>query len=1037
MDLETILSSVLSPHTSIEGRQIAHQHLEAFKQRPDALELCMELFTKESTGAKREALMHFALRSCIELLRLHGSQIAPHRIAALRQFVFQILHPSYLASSRLVENTAVLLVVELVKCDAQYLTLFDQLFAKLKSRVDEEWFYASRVLCELGELLSDEDAEEISNARRALVCKYLAANSCKQAWEYTLQHLEREVRALSNELALAQSIRLASELIKWTTFVANNAGELTRCLRLVEQCCAAVCPTRVVQAAFHCYLRLCEQARLPPDVVLALHRSIVSCLTNRAYRNENEFSLGNEVFSVFLDRHAKCLTEVRVPDWLAALETFTVQAKAQMSTLNDYLELWKNLLSRKTVVLTPVLLSQLAQLCIVSSGTVVDVEEEDAEEPQMKNLMRELIKQEPDVAVRALTSFLPSLNETQTLFVLECISIALTDKQLDAFAEQTGGALSASLASLLDCVVSAALTLPCTTHKLKMLHHVHTLYEKRSAYLSRALQYLVEQAVNEQHPQDIKKRAACNLLYLLRRVHKANNRSVFVLPQLVQRMSQQFHTLQGTERFVLLDCVLVAGKALPTEAERAELTRQVLSEPFSVLQELAPHMLQTGTALLATSPAPPQVAIPSWDARGYFADAHFLPDASRRFLFAFMALSTCAKDGQLTPAMWTQLAPLALATLRAVDDMREPWALIIHPVDARVLFGGKLADAMEGFLESLAAYGKDVLGLARMPIISLLSCLRTCALELVKELSHRALLTAEMEAQLFYTAPQIEHRHLAMLLAHVARVPNACLQHVSVRLQTPFPQQPHEWHVHVHPTCEREEAESAERAAISGLELAFVRVLAQREPPQEDALQWLSERLCSQDDHAVRLAAQALLDKYAPRFPAALLARITLPFCARAYATITDEPLRNFAIDVCADVTCRTVFGVGVKDYSHAPGMPHNQGKKKPAKKPPMDLQHLTLCFGAARVQAFIAELNTAGKSEKVFRSLVHDLMQQAHAASATTTAAKPPKDVKKKKRKKKGGNNNASLAAQPPWHGAQNAADLGVSKLFLDDDDL
>jgi hypothetical protein len=631
---------------------------------------------------------------------------------------------------------------------------------------------------------------------------------------------------------------------------------------------------------------------------------------------------------------------------------------------------------------------------------------------------------------------------------------------------------------------------PISGDKLKLLHASHRLFEVRANYFALALEFFASSAlatsnegtqVNRKTFRDVRKRAAALLLSILRRVSERKVDNAFlsstVLPTLIQRVSAAFTTLDGPEKFVLLECILVAGKALPSEQDRSDLTRTILSEPFqtfaSLKDQVFSRLLEHET--LGTAP---RSQVP-WQSRGYFVDVEVLPLASKQFCYSLMTLSTCSQDGQLTAEMWAQLVPLALEVVFQLDSLwANPsitaWALIIHPVDAICLMGGRMAETMETFVEGLDDFGDSILGAERCAVLAFLSSARSCALELLKN-AWTALpgsINVQQAAGLLSHINTMEHRHLAILLGAVPFHlidPKGLFEQLIVTLmeRLRMPRTP-AWSIRPFPNCSKELFEDVDDAAYAALEIAFAKLLRLACPldaaapgPSEAVLTALCERLASKDIHTVRHAAATIHERCFPlnRLNPTQMSSLVMRGCLAGMIKSDEKGQDSRPVfDLTVETLSRLIFGIGPKELGKVKQQAL-RGTNKGAW-----ITNLSAVLGNGPVAKFSEEMNGI-HSEKAFKGLVQDLMEQAIAAlrssGATGAATSAGGDLngptapgasskrnRRKKNKNKSGeemqteDNKGAAAvgqAQPSWHDATSARDLGTLLLFGagDDDDL
>ncbi|KAH9255192.1 hypothetical protein BASA81_006632 [Batrachochytrium salamandrivorans] len=727
----TLLQQCLAANISPEQRQLAHLSLEQFKQRPDVLERSLELYFNElnNNPQPRDFVLHFALRTCTQLVRMFYPTFPAVKSQLVKQQLLLVLDSPLLAGMRLVESTAIVLGGEILKQDAEFQLFFDELIAKYKQTGNQT---VSKLLCDFSESLFEDDDDLLTTVRRSTLSKYMNAQFGPQVLPLALLQVEYELSVMNNELKMAQALVLASECLRWNPPFTSLSQE-QNALALFERCCENPhFPSLVIQSAFLALKHYSWGGKVNHSLIYSLvHRQVVSRSPTQ-YHNPQEFQLANELFLTLIQRHYANLPK----SWQADMEKMTTLGLPPV-ILNDYLGVWKDLLGKKPngISIVQSWMVTLVKLCLVQDEHHEDGDEdEENDEPfesQKPLLMKELVKQYGEsILMIVLDALQQSLTGTQQWFLIESTCNGMTDKQLELLRQGNKGKFVELCLQLLDWVFKAS---PTSAQELKVLHASHALFETKTAFLSKALQFYVDCAVDVRLPGPVKKRAACHLLDALR---KKSSKDLFILPSLVQRVSSVFPTLIGPERFVLLECILVAGHSLPTAVERVELTRQVLAEPFQTLNETGPEVLQQRFLAVAVSGSKPKPTKP-WDQRGYFVDVDYLPPSSKRFIVSLMTISTCAKDGQLTEQMWQQLLPIALACL---DTLNGLWMestpnplLVVHPVDCRMLFGSRVAETMETFMDHLVQFGESTLGVERMAVSTLLSCVRTCCLELIKE----------------------------------------------------------------------------------------------------------------------------------------------------------------------------------------------------------------------------------------------------------------------------------------------------------------
>lgn len=1051
----TLLSQCLAANISPEQRQLAHLNLEQFKQRPDVLERSLELYFAElnSNPQPRDFVLHFALRTCAQLVRMFYPTFPPAKSQLVKQQLLLALDSPVLGGMRLVESTAIVLGGEILKQDAEFQLFFDELIAKYKQTGNQT---VSKLLCDFSESLFEDDDDLLTTTRRSSLSKYMNSQFGPQVLPLALLQVEYELSVMNNEVKMAQALVLASECLRWNP-PFSSASQEQNALALFERCCENPhFPSTVIQSAFVALKHYAWGGKINHSLVYALvHRQVVSRPPTQ-YHNPHEFQLANELFLTLVQRHHASLPK----SWQLDMEKMTALGLPGV-VLNDYLGAWRELIAKKPsgVAVSQSWMVTLVKLCLVQDDHHEDGDE-DGDEPfesQKPLLVKELVKQHGEaMLVIVLDALQQQLSHAQQWFLVEGTCNGMSDKQLDLVRQGSKGKFPELCVQLLDWVFKSP---PTSAQELKVLHSSHALFETKTAFLSKALQFYVDCAVDVRLPALVKKRAACHLLDALR---KKSSKDLFILPSLVQRVSSVFPTLIGPERFVLLECILVAGHALPTAAERVELTRQVLAEPFQTLNETGPEVLQQRFLAVDGSGSKPKPSKP-WDQRGYFVDVEYLPASSKRFIVSLMTISTCAKDGQLTEQMWQQLLPIALACL---DTLNGLWVdadsplLVVHPVDCRMLFGSRVAETMETFMDRLVQFGESSLGVERMAVSTLLSCVRTCCLELVKEAQTKfpALVSPAVVRQLFQRCDGIETRHLAMLLTSVLLVPSTATaervflhqicQHVATQRLSANQPPPAQWLVRIPPTC-LEFVEEVNLAARRLLELAFVRFLAALpvEVYAELQFQWLLERMVFGEDQAVRLSVGAIMERYMGKTPDSALSKLCLPACVQAFQVHTDTS-KMLVGEVFADAVCRLAYRTPVRDFHLRTKPGGNNGKKKGNNNQAANgpsLSALQAVLPVHLVNKFAQDVEANATSEKTFRQCAVDLLKSM-VTPAADALAKPTGDVlgkKKNKNKKKKGTPElpqeptaAAGGAVPPWHHANDSRDLGMLALFGDNDD-
>ena len=806
---------------------------------------------------------------------------------------------------RFVEQALVLLIEELAHCDADWPQLMPRLVQCVRAGVP-----GARVAVITFTTLSQDCVSASFNSRLQPAARTVLMRQLRAHVAELFPRLQAILAAPpSIDLALA-CLECASQLLAWVHLV--DVPQLQGVVDAYLALAVSRDSPRVRTAAIHALADLAGRKtadldKLSPGGVRQLYAAVRAACEHVLQRQPkaDERCACAVALNQLLEHHLPALHDALQGAGLCA-DALLYLTQHEDACLH-VLPAWRLLIKARDLLPGPVATELVVRL---ASAANMSTDEEGEASPVLKDLAARM----PAEACAGLVRAFSSLGTTARVAkVVEAVTQGLPPGAMARFANGDASGADGLVASA-DALIVGVLRLPRGADEAKVVQLLHALARFLCApprgpalYLGEALSRLVQAASAFTHPRDphatvvTRKRAGNCVLTLCRRLYESKENHGFMagtlLPALIECVKGT--SLRPTERVLLLEAIVVAGKALPDHASRLGLMGSVLGDSVALLQRNAEGVFAN---LLRIDPAPARQELAQWDKRGFVQDMNSLPAESRDVFLAMMNVSTLSSEGLMNEPMWRAILPVAQSALAAVrlNRARGPeWSQTIHPVDARVLLSERVyADVVE----ELNQYGA-VLGDGRCAIIALLSALRSAACELFSSArqSEVWLACAPAVFDVGFLASE-EDRDLIALFAHItvppALLPSVCA-HVMARLEKPVARR-----IVLPASLAVEAALEVDAQARHALAAAFARSLVPLAAEHTDARRALVALLGH--PAATKAAVEGLC-----ALPAALLEPAeALPFAIFALRQgVASESTHRSLVVLVADLICRMAFG--------------------------------------------------------------------------------------------------------------------------------